>query len=202
MSFSNSFHKFLDAIGIVSRDEVEPDTRTYDRRGDYPGGSGRDFADEDSDYDDAQGARRDTSTDSYRGYSRTDSQYQSTPEIDNMVEFKNIRQRTETPVSSDHIQHTVIHYLREMSDCKDIIDDLLDDKQVILNVEDTDNSVKQRAIDTIYGASYALGAKLRRASRATYIIAPSSVVINDTDDEEEQRRPSGGYASNIRGFRS
>ena len=34
MSFSNSFHKFLDAIGIVSRDEVEPDTRTYDRRGD------------------------------------------------------------------------------------------------------------------------------------------------------------------------
>ena len=43
--------------------------------------------------------------------------------------------------------------------------------------------------------------KLRRASRATYIIAPSSVVINDTDDEEEQRRPSGGYASNIRGFR-
>ena len=169
MSFSNSFHKFLDAIGIVSRDE---------------------------------GARRDTSTDSYRGYSRTDSQYQSTPEIDNMVEFKNIRQRTEAPVSSDHIQHTVIHYLREMSDCKDIIDDLLDDKQVILNVEDTDNSVKQRAIDTIYGASYALGAKLRRASRATYIIAPSSVVINDTDDEEEQRRPSGGYASNIRGFRS
>ena len=51
MSFSNSFHKFLDAIGIVSRDEVEPDTRTYDRRGDYSGGSGRDFADEDSDYD-------------------------------------------------------------------------------------------------------------------------------------------------------
>ena len=119
-----------------------------------------------------------------------------------MVEFKNIRPRTEAPGSSDHIQHTVIHYLREMSDCKDIIDDLLDDKQVILNVEDTDNSVKQRAIDTIYGASYALGAKLRRASRATYIIAPSSVVINDTDDEEEQRRPSGGYASNIRGFRS
>lgn len=199
MSFSNSFHKFLDAIGIVSRDD-EPETRAYDTRT-RSGGAERDFGDDDSDYEAGQGARRDTSADSYRGYSRTDSQYQSTPEIDNMVEFKNLRQRPEAPAPGDHIQHTVIHYLREMSDCKDIIDDLLDDKQVILNIEDTDDSVKQRAIDTIYGASYALGAKLRRASRATYIIAPSSVVINDTDDEDE-RRPSGGYTSNIRGFRS
>ena len=148
--------------------------------------------------------RRDTSADTYRGYSRTDSQYQSTPEVDNMVEFKNIRQRTEPTASADHLQHTVIHYLREMSDCKDIIDDLLDDKQVILNIEDTDDSVKQRAIDTIYGASYALGAKLRRASRATYIIAPSSVVINDTDDAQQERRSgsNSNYSSNIRGFRS
>ncbi len=198
MSFSNGFHKFLDAIGIV-RDESDADTRSYDKRN-YS--DGRDFADDDQGYDSQSNARRDTSADTYRGYSRTDSQYQSTPEVDNMVEFKNIRQRTEPTPSADHLQHTVIHYLREMSDCKDIIDDLLDDKQVILNIEDTDESIKQRAIDTIYGASYALGAKLRRASRATYIIAPSSVVINDTDDAQQERRSNSNYSSNIRGFRS
>ncbi len=201
MSLSSGFHKFLDAIGIVSRDEPGTDTRAYDRRS-YS--DGRDFADDDQGYESSSSVRRDTSADTYRGYSRTDSQYQSTPEVDNMVEFKNIRQRTEPTASADHLQHTVIHYLREMSDCKDIIDDLLDDKQVILNIEDTDDSVKQRAIDTIYGASYALGAKLRRASRATYIIAPSSVVINDTDDAQQERRSgsNSNYSSNIRGFRS
>ena len=171
---------------------MEPDTRTYDRRGDYSGGSGRDFADEDSDYDDAQGARRDTSTDSYRGYSRTDSQYQSTPEIDNMVEFKNIRQRTEAPVSSDHIQHTVIHYLREMSDRKDIIDDLLDDKQATLNVEDyrqqREAACNRYDIRRVVRAGR--GSCAARRARRTYSLR-SSVVINDTDDEEEQRRPSG-----------
>ena len=199
MSLKSGFHKFLDAIGIVSREEDEPETRTYEKRSDYSGN--RDFAD-DAGYESSQGSNRDSSTDSYRGYSRTDSQYQSVSELDNMVEFKNIRQRPETPASSDHIQHTVIHYLREMSDCKDIIDDLLDDKQVILNIEDTDESVKQRAIDTIYGASYALGAKLRRASRATYIIAPSSVVINDNEDEDDHRSSTNGYGSNVRGFRN
>ena len=118
-----------------------------------------------------------------------------------MVEFKNIRQQSAAQPSGERTQHTVIHYLRDISDCKDIIDDLLEENQVVLNIEDTDDGIKQRAIDMIYGASYALGAKMRRASRDTYIIAPSGVMINDTD-EDDARRQSSGYASNIRGFRS
>ncbi len=215
MSFSNGFHKFLDAIGIVSRDEpeVQPreDSRDYDRR-DYDrrdrgwgegGDAGRGFDDDARDYDPPRVTRigRDTPSDSYRGYSRTDTQYKGDPEVDNMVEFKNIRQPVGSPASGDRMQHTVIHYLRDLADCKDIIDDLLDEKQVVLNIEDTDDEVKQRAIDMIYGASYALGAKMRQVSRATYIIAPSSVVINDTEDDDN-RRQSGGYASNVRSFRS
>lgn len=201
MSFRNGVHRFLDIIGIVKSDEPEEPVQSErygrDRREDE-----RDFADRDSDYDPPRVTRVGREPqDSYRAYSRTDSQYQSTPEVDNMVEFKNIRQQSTPPASSERMQHTVIHYLRDLNDCKDIIDDLLDDNQVVLNIEDTDDSIKQRVIDMLFGASYALSAKMRQASRDTYIIAPSGVMLNDTD-ESDDRRAKGGYASNIRGFRS
>lgn len=202
MALRDGLHRFLDIIGIVRSDE--PDEPAQDGRygRERTGDEGRDFADREGDYDPPRVTRlgRDAQ-DSYRGYSRTESQYQSTPEVDNMVEFKNIRQQSAAQPTDGRTQHTVIHYLRDISDCKDIIDDLLEENQVVLNIEDTDDSIKQRAIDMIYGASYALGAKMRRASRDTYIIAPSGVMINDTD-EDDARRQSSGYASNIRGFRS
>ena len=98
----------------------------------------------------------------------------------------------------EYRQKTVIHYLRDINDCKDIIDDLLNECQVVLNIEDADDVLKQRAIDMIYGAQYALHAKMRQVSRSTFIIAPQSVEVDQTDN----RRTGGGYASNVRSFRS
>lgn len=81
---------------------------------------------------------------------------------------------------------TVIYYLRQLEECRDVINDLLDNKTVLLNLEDMDERVVQRGIDTLCGAAFALGATLRKASDKTYLIAPKSVEVASTNDQERR----------------
>ena len=57
---------------------------------------------------------------------------------------------------------------------------------VLLNLEDMDERVVQRGIDTLCGAAFALGATLRKASDKTYLIAPKSVEVASTNDQERR----------------
>ena len=84
-------------------------------------------------------------------------------------------------VTTDH--QTVIYYLRNLEECRDVINDLLDSKSVLLNLEDMEERAVQRSIDTLCGAAFALGATLRKASDKTYLIAPNNVMVNSTNDE-------------------
>ncbi len=203
MALSNGFHRFLDLIGIVSRDEPAGDgyerteRESYSRARRDEGGS--DFAERGSDYDPPRVSRYDRSaSDPYRGHTQGSSRDRDYDEGGNVVEFKTTHQQPGHSASGEYRQKTVIHYLRDINDCKAIIDDLLNDCQVVLNIEDADDGIKQRAIDMIYGAQYALHAKLRQVSRSTYIIAPQGVEVDQIDN----RRSAGGYASNVRSFRS
>ena len=72
--------------------------------------------------------------------------------------------------------------LHTLDECRDVISDLLDTKIVVLNLEDMDDRLIQRAIDTLGGAAFALNATLRRTSNRTYIIAPTNVDIDYTND--------------------
>lgn len=201
MALSNGFHKFLDLIGIVSRDEPVSgrNERVGSSRGRYDDGGG-DFSDENAGYDPPNVSRseRTSSVDRYHGSTMSSSRMADYDEVGNMVEFKTNHQPYGQSAPGEYRQKTVIHYLRDINDCKDIIDDLLNECQVVLNIEDADDVLKQRAIDMIYGAQYALHAKMRQVSRSTFIIAPQSVEVDQTDN----RRTGGGYASNVRSFRS
>lgn len=77
----------------------------------------------------------------------------------------------------------IVYYLHTLDECRDVISDLLENKSVLLNLEDMDDRIIQRAIDTLGGAAFALNATLRRASDRTYIIAPTSVDIAYTNDD-------------------
>lgn len=79
---------------------------------------------------------------------------------------------------------TVIYYLHELEECRDVIGDLLESKTVLLNLEDMDERLIQRAIDTLCGAAFALGATLRKASDKTYLIAPNNVSVALTNENE------------------
>lgn len=83
-------------------------------------------------------------------------------------------------------QQTVIYYLRTLEECRDVINDLIDNKTVLLNLEDMDERTVQRGIDTLCGAAFALNATLRKASDKTYLIAPNTVQVASTRDEERR----------------
>lgn len=77
---------------------------------------------------------------------------------------------------------TVIYYLHSLEECRDVISDLLDNKTVLLNLEDMDERQIQRGIDTLCGAAFALDATVRKASDKTYLIAPNSVRVANNED--------------------
>lgn len=81
---------------------------------------------------------------------------------------------------------TVIYYLRSLEECRNVINDLIDNKTVLLNLEDMDERLIQRGIDTLSGAAFALNATLRKASDKTYLIAPNSVEVASTNDVERR----------------
>ncbi len=85
------------------------------------------------------------------------------------------------PQAAGH--QTMIYYLRSLEECRDVINDLLDGKSVLLNVEDMDDKSVQRSVDTLCGAAFALGATLRKASEKTFLIAPNNVAVASTNED-------------------
>ncbi len=83
-----------------------------------------------------------------------------------------------------HGAQTVIYYLHALEECREVISDLLDNKTVLLNLEDMDERLIQRGIDTLCGAAFALNATLRKASDKTYLIAPNSVNVASPGSDE------------------
>ena len=141
--------------------------------------SSRDTGSTVRDYD--RGYRSSGNSDGYRAMPRVEQQGDEgmrrsarpaqTPPPNNVV-----------PMRTSTQSQTVIYYLRKLEDCRDVINDLLENKTVLLNLEDMDQNSVQRGIDTLCGAAFALGADLRKASDKTYLIAPSGVNVASTND--------------------
>ena len=67
-----------------------------------------------------------------------------------------------------------------------MIDSLIEGNVVVLTLDEIDPKLTQRAIDTLSGAVFALNATIRKASDRTYVLAPSSVEVNETYDVERR----------------
>lgn len=83
-------------------------------------------------------------------------------------------------------QKTVMCSLTTLEDCCDVIDSLIGGNVVVLTLDDLDPKLTQRAVDTLSGAVFALNATIRKASDKTYVIAPSTVEVNETYDVERR----------------
>ena len=81
---------------------------------------------------------------------------------------------------------TTVYYLRSLSECSSVIEDLIHGNSVLLNVEETDSALMQRIVDTLAGASFALNAKIRKVSEKMYLIAPENVQVNMTTNVERR----------------
>lgn len=79
-------------------------------------------------------------------------------------------------------QRTVMFSLHNLEDCCDVIDNLILNNTVVLTMDNLDDRLMQRAVDTLSGAVFALHATIRKASERTYLIAPANVEVNETYD--------------------
>ena len=83
-------------------------------------------------------------------------------------------------------QKTVMFALHNLEDCCDVIDNLIMNNTVVLTMDNLDDRLMQRAVDTLSGAVFALHATIRKASDRTYLIAPMTVEVNETYDTDDR----------------
>lgn len=91
--------------------------------------------------------------------------------------------------SSTQPRHRMMIYqLTNYEDSRDVIDDLLEDRSVLINLENLGIDEAQRIIDTLIGACYAINATIKRAAQQTYLLAPASVEIAGTYADDGKTR--------------
>lgn len=91
------------------------------------------------------------------------------------------------PASRSHSGEVVVFDIRVLEDCRDVIYALLANKTVVFTVEEMDNVLIRRVVDTLSGAACALDATIRRTSDVSYLLAPRSIEVNGTRRTVERR---------------
>ena len=64
---------------------------------------------------------------------------------------------------------------------KNIADDLLKMRTVVLNLEVTPKSESRRLVDFLSGIAYAIGGKIKKVSTDTFVVTPRNVDIEGED---------------------
>ena len=62
------------------------------------------------------------------------------------------------------------------NDCEKIADHLKSSRPVVMNMEQTDDSIAQRIVDYVQGVMYALDGKIDRISESIYLCAPNNML--------------------------
>ena len=93
---------------------------------------------------------------------------------------------TESAASNRH--QMVVYDLRTVNECKDVILALLAKKSVLVNLVSMNQETAQRALDTLSGATFAISAKISRASDTTWLFTPSNVEVASLHGEEQSRK--------------
>lgn len=96
--------------------------------------------------------------------------------LDNVIPFPGMQNATESSVCA-HVEYIV--QLTSRNECRTVIDYIRTNASVFLNMEAIENpSERQRCVDMLSGAAYALGCALNRISpRGVYLISSPSVRV-------------------------
>jgi len=72
---------------------------------------------------------------------------------------------------------TVLKSLKSLDETNEAIDALLASKSVLVNMDGAEPRERQRMVDSLSGATYALRAKLRKVADHTYYLAPQGIGV-------------------------
>ena len=81
---------------------------------------------------------------------------------------------------------TVVMNLMNLRDANKVISSLVRGNTIVMTIETDDPMMRQRIVDTLSGAVYALEATIRRASDQTYLLAPRDVDVQSSYDMDER----------------
>ncbi len=108
---------------------------------------------------------------------------------DNIVSM-NSSNRSFGQSSSNAFRISIQEPLSYDEDGPKIVDDILDKKVVVLNLEMLEVDKKRQILDFVSGAVYALEGKVEKVSKGIFVICPKGV---DIDNYVEDQISSGNY---------
>ena len=121
-----------------------------------------------------------------REYRRTDRRRSSTySEYESGNKVVNIS-------ASTKIQVVLFKPERFGEETRTIADELLKNRTVVLNLEDTNRDMSRRIIDFLSGVAYAKQGKIKKIANSTFIIMPENVDFTG-DDLLDELENSGVY---------
>lgn len=83
---------------------------------------------------------------------------------------------------------------KSFSDCEKIADHLKASRPVVMNMEQTDQSIAQRIVDYVQGVMYALDGNIDRISESIYLCAPNTMSVSRENYAEAPKAPEAGDA--------
>ena len=153
-------------MGLI--DEIKRLTRPYDDE-------------EEDEFDDYEPVVRRTPSDGTGRRERRSSATESVPAVGQEPrgnKVLNIHTTTQLQV--------VVVNPERFENAKEIADNLLEKRTVVLNLENTNKEVARRLLDFLSGVTYAHGGKVKKVALSTFIITPYNVdILGDLIDELE-----------------
>lgn len=158
----------------------------------------------------AQGGRSNYGSAPRRGYGEDESRYSSSRrsarfEDDNQdfaPQQRPARSRSRFEENDDPIEsapapapaqrpsrntgRTVMFSLANLKDANMVITSLVKGNTIVMTLDTEDEHLKERIIDTLSGAVFALDATIRKASYQTYLLAPKSVNVRAAYEVDDQ----------------
>ncbi len=194
------FDKFKDFIGIDDNyDDYDDEQLYYDDEEGTTKSSSREaytnLLDEKEENDDQSvtyesGYSSPSSSNST--YSSTSTEYQAKPYTSTSNSSSSSYQRssrrgdnivsmTESNFSSrSSMRISIQEPLDYEKDAPNVIDDILDKKVVVLNLEMVDADMRQRIFDFVSGAVYALEGTVERVTKGIFVISPKGVEVDSS----------------------
>ena len=99
-------------------------------------------------------------------------------------------EQEEAPVRSGRAAQastkTVMIQVNDLRDSKQVITALVRGCTIVLTIEADDPRTRERIVDTLSGAVYALGATISKATSLTYVLAPRNVTVRSEYEVDDR----------------
>jgi len=89
-----------------------------------------------------------------------------------------VSRRASSGVSSSTALEMKVCRPSKFEECTEIAKHLLNNKTVVLNLEDANKETIMRIIDFLFGVTFAIEGNLKRVASSTYIITPKNVEVD------------------------